>query len=156
MTEQTRPSPSSPPLPRRYVLGAVLCGGAVAAAAALGYLGAGALPATESFRFSRGTAFAPGEEDRLRVFLADRASDARIGFRISGHTGTAGDAEANLELSNQRAEAARLIAGELGIPEDRLLFVGGFGGTAPPPGTDDSREAQRAMARVTVGAVRLP
>nr|WP_239479732.1 OmpA family protein [Actibacterium sp. 188UL27-1] len=110
----------------------------------------------ESFRFSRGAALAPGEEQRLRGFLSEAAANPRIGLRITGHTGTTGDAAANLTLSNVRANVARQMAQTLGIPDDNILFAGGVGGANPPPGDDSSREAQRAMARVTVQTVRLP
>ena len=156
MPETALTQPKSQPLPRRFFLGAVLAGATIAGGTVLGFIGVGQQPRTESFRFSRGTAFAPGEEQRLRGFLNEAAANPRLGLRITGHTGTSGDPDANLALSTERAEAARSMAATLGIPEDRVLFAGGVGGANPPPGSDDTREAQRAMARVTVQTVRLP
>ena len=146
-----------PALPRRAVLGAILCGGVVAAAVGLAGLGAAGRPSTEAFRFSRGTSFAPGEARRLRTHLAEVASEPRIGVRITGHTGTRGSEDANLALSERRAEAALEIARSVGIPEARILFAGGLGEARPTPRPSDvgEREHERALARVEVATVPL-
>ncbi|MEO0911673.1 MAG: OmpA family protein [Pseudomonadota bacterium] len=154
------PSPPVKPLqasapqtvPRRFVVGALLSGVIAASAVGLGYFGAISAPKTESFRFSRGTQFAPGEEARLRAYLAGFAAEQRLHLRISGHTGTAGDTTANFDLSLARANAAMEIVRALGIPESRVDFVGGFGGTAPRAKAQDegTREYERALARVTL------
>jgi outer membrane protein OmpA-like peptidoglycan-associated protein len=151
-------APISAGLPRRFFLGAALAGISVAAATGLGLVGAGQQPSTDSFRFSRGVSFAPNEESRMRTFLAEIAANDRLGLRITGHTGTAGDADANLTLSLSRAQAAQDAVTALGIDESRVLFVGGMGGTAPRAKLSDEgdREYERALARVTIQTVRLP
>lgn len=151
-------APVSAGLPRRFFLGAALSGISVASATALGIVGAGQQPTSESFRFSRGTSFAPDEESRMRTFLAGIAANDRLGLRITGHTGTAGDADANLALSVSRAQAAATAVAALGIPDSRLVFVGGLGGTAPRAKRADEgdREFERSLARVTIETVRLP
>lgn len=142
-------------VPRRFVLGAALSGGCVAAAVALGLLGAVEVPQAESFRFSRGTQFAPGEAERLRAYLSTLAAEQDIHLRITGHTGTQGDALANQALSDDRAAAALAEAEALGIASERVEFAGGLGGAAPrPQGAEEgAREYERALARVTVEGV---
>ena len=139
-------------LPRRYVIGALLTGGVVAGLAALGLIGAGEAPVRETFRFSRGVEFAPGERERLVAFLTDRAADPSIRFRITGHSGTQGDAEANIALSLSRAETVAEVFQTLSIPDDRVEAVTGIGGAAPEPKEQDEgmREHQRRLARVSV------
>ena len=157
MSQDATGRETRPPLPRRAVLGALLCGGVVAAAVGLAGLGAAGRPSVEAFRFSRGVAFAPGEALRLRAHLADVAAEPRLAVRITGHTGTRGSAEANLALSERRAAAALEIARAVGLPEERIRFAGGLGGTRPTPrpGGMGEREHERALARVEIAAVPL-
>lgn len=150
---ETRPSgPSSPGLPRRAVIGAILVAAALGGAAALGISGAALYPASDDFLFSRGTSFSNGEEARLKARLSQLAADDRIVIRLTGHSGTQGDEAANLKLSEERAEAALAVARSAGFPQRRIDWVGGVGGGDPLSKTDgeSDRAWQARLARVTL------
>lgn len=138
-----------PALPRRAVLASVLSAVVAGAAGGLVWLGDRALAQTDTFTFSRGTTFGQGEETRLRGFLSQAALNPRLDVLIVGHTGDQGDEEANLALSQARAELARDVALDLGIAIERLSWSG-VGGGAPLAQEDGqtSRAHQSAMARV--------
>ena len=144
--DDTTPGP-----PRRLFLAAGLAAIAAGGAVALGLAGQVTAPTSDSFRFARGTSFANGEEARLRGHLRQAVIDDRLTVVIMGHSGSTGDAEANLELSESRAEMARAIALELGIAADRIR-MSAMGGGAPLP--QESGESDRAwqarLARVEI------
>lgn len=142
---------TSPRPPRRLILASLLAASLAGGAVLLGTMGYVTAPATDSFRFARSTVFADGEEDRLRAFLLTAVQDERVKVVIVGHSGTAGDTEANQQLSLSRAEAAGQIAVSLGITPERLTTVG-LGGAAPlmqAEGVSD-RAWQVQLARVDV------
>jgi len=142
---------TSPAPPRRLFLSAILAAVAAGGAVGLGVLGQVTAPQTESFRFARGTSFAAGEEDRLRGVLAQAAQDDRVAVVITGHSGTSGDAAANLELSEARAELAAEIAAAMGIEGARISAAGAGGGAPLPQETGESDRAWQArLARVEV------
>ena len=142
---------SAPPVPRRLFLAAGLAAIAAGGAVALGIMGQVTAPASDSFRFARGTSFANGEEDRLRGYLQPAVADDRMTVVIFGHSGSTGDAEANLALSEERAIVARDLALQLGIGGDRIQ-VSAMGGGAPLP--QEAGESERAwqarLARVEI------
>lgn len=144
-------SDAEPRLPRRLFLAAGLSAVTTGAAVALGLLGAVSVPQTQSFAFSRGTNLASGEEARLRAFLAEATRDERIAVVITGHTGSQGDAAANLALSEERAQAVAAIATEMGVPPNAMT-VAGVGGGAPLARADgqSDRAYQTALARADV------
>lgn len=137
--------------PRRAFVAAVLSAAVAGGAVGLVSLGAVSGPATDSFRFSRGTAFASGEEARARGLLAQALKDDRTHLAIVGHTGSAGDPAANLALSQDRAEALAAIARDLGVPAAQLS-VTGVGGGAPLAQNEgeSDRAFQSRLARVDV------
>ncbi len=142
---------SGPIFPRRAFvaagLSAMLAGGMVT----LGLLGGASAVERDVFRFSRGVSLASGEEARLRGLLSKALVDARIAVTIVGHTGNVGDAQANLELSQARADVAKTIAQELGIGPSRVSAVG-VGGGAPLARQDGESERmhQTRLARLEV------
>ncbi|MEM9043734.1 MAG: OmpA family protein [Pseudomonadota bacterium] len=137
------------------MIGSVIAGLIIGSASWAGWLGSLQAPDKTSFRFSRGTTLAPGEEGRLRGLLATIAAEERIILRVIGHTGTQGDREANQALSLQRAQVVGSIVAAMSIDPDRIVFVGGLGGDAPLPKQEDEseREYQRRLARVEVQTV---
>lgn len=138
-------------MPRRMFIAAGLSALTAGAVVGLGVLGAVTTPQTETFQFSRGTAFVTGDEQRLRGFLAKAARDNRVSVVITGHTGSQGDAGANLELSQARADVAAGLAREMGVEPTRIIAAGAGGGApfAQPSDLSD-RAYQTALARVTV------
>ena len=142
---------STPKPPRRLFLAAGLAALAAGGAVALGMLGQVTAPASESFRFARGTSFATGEEERLRAYLAQAAVDDRITVVILAHSGSTGDAAANLALSEERASVTEDLVFGLGIDPARVR-TSAMGGAAPLP--QESGESDRAwqarLARVDI------
>lgn len=152
MVENTAPRAAPTPVfPRRTFMAAGLSALAAGGAVGLGVFGGQTRVQSGLFQFSRGVAFAAGQEAALRAFLAPAVVDDRVTVVISGHTGDAGDATANLALSQDRADAVQTIAVELGITPDRLI-VNAYGGAAPLPQDNDEsdRVYQARLARVEV------
>lgn len=142
---------SAPRPPRRLFLASALAALTAGGVTALVALGAVDQPQTETFQFARGTAFASGEEPRLRAVLAQAATDGRIAVTVIGHSGTQGDDNANLVLSEARATLVAEMAEAMGIDATRLSAAG-IGGSAPfdkPDGTS-GRAYEASLARVDV------
>ncbi len=141
----------TPKPPRRLFLAGLFAAIAAGGAVTLAGLGALGSPGTEQFQYLRGTSFSAGEEERLRGFLAGAVKDDRIEVRIIGHSGTQGDGDANLALSEDRAEGAADIARALGIEADRISAAGvGGGDPLPRPADTSARAHEAALARVEV------
>lgn len=138
-------------LPRRAFVAAGLSAILAGTATSLAILGGLTETDGDSFQFSRGLSLANGEEDRLRGFLASALADERLHVTILGHTGDAGDAAANLSLSEARAELARAMAADLGFAPGRVTSRG-VGGAAPLSKEDgeSDRAHQSRLARVEV------
>ena len=79
--------------------------------------------------------------DQAAALLREASS---IKVEIAGHTDNVGDADANLSLSQQRAESVRNALVERGIDGGRLVAKG-YGATAPV--ADNRSEAGRAQNR---------
>lgn len=138
-------------LPRRAFLAAGLSAITAAAAVALVTWGALDAPQTETFTFSRGVNLVSGEDMRLRAHLIQAVADDRLRVIITGHTGSAGDPAANLELSEDRARLVADIARELGIADSHITSAGLGGGAPLPRQTSQSDRAyQGTLARVDV------
>ncbi|MCH2163336.1 MAG: OmpA family protein [Marinovum sp.] len=144
-----------PPLPRRAFLSAAFSAITVGIAGGAAWMGRQTLAQTESFAFARGTSLANGEKARLRAWLLQAAQDQRFIVTILGHTGSQGDAAANLALSEKRAALAAQIAQDLGVPLENIT-ASGIGGAAPFDKEDGQgdRAYQAALARVEVSLQR--
>lgn len=145
------------PLPRRAILGGLLFAIALGGASALGQMGAVYVPQSEDFAFTRGTSFARGEENRLKAYVDPLVMDERVAFRVTGHTGTQGNDSANMALSENRAKIGEDILRVMGVPSERILWVGGVAGGAPLEKMDNEseREYERRLSRVTIQAVAV-
>jgi len=115
-------------------------------------------PAPTIVRFDVGTRLA-GEDAAQIAALADRLLDAPTTLAVvTGHTGPAGDADANHALSRDRAAAVRDGLVAAGIPAERIR-IRGAGGTVPPqvgPGASDAeREAASRRAEIRLIERRL-
>ncbi len=142
---------NSPILPRRAFVVAALSAVTAASFISLGVIGGLSRIDQGMFQFTRGLSLAAGQESRLRGFLSDALSDERIQVIILGHTSDAGNDNANLKLSEERAALVRTIAEEMGIASDRIT-ANGVGSSAPldrEEGETD-RAFQQRMARVEV------
>ena len=106
-----------------------------------------ALPATS---FKVGSADLPDVLRRqLDVFasvLAEKRGTGRV-IRIEGHADASGSADANLALSQRRAEAVKGYLVEKGA-DAAMLDAVGMGAKAPKPGTDPYAAVNR---RVEIG-----
>lgn len=142
---------SSPIFPRRAVIAAAFS--ALIAGSAVGFGIIGGMTAVQSdvFQFSRGLAFATGEEARLRGVLASALKDDRLYVTVLAHTGDAGDVAANLDLSQDRADLVMDMARQLGLDETQITAQGLGGGAPLPKLSDESDRAyQVRLARVEV------
>ncbi len=150
-TTPVKYSGQGPVIPRRAFVAAALSALAAGGAVTLGMLGGLSSVQSDVFQFSRGTSFVTGEEARLRGLLAEALPDERVHVTIVGHTGDAGDASANLALSEERAARAVSIAQSLGIPGDRITATG-VGGDAPlaQANGESDRAFQSRLARVEI------
>jgi len=142
---------TAPRPPRRLFLASILAAIAAGGATTLAVMGGVSSPGSETFQFSRGTSLADGEEERLRGYLAQAMNDDRIEVRVLGHSGTQGDADANLELSEARADMVGNLAADMGISRLRLITTG-LGGSAPTskPSDMSQRAHEASLARVDV------
>ncbi|MEO1492312.1 MAG: OmpA family protein [Pseudomonadota bacterium] len=140
---------------RRYLIGAVLSSLAIGGALALDYIGPAGNPAPLVVQFTRGTALAQGEAARVSAFVGEHVAEPSLRFHVLGHTGDRGDADANLALSQDRAQAVADLLKEAGLDEAQLLSVQGIGSARPlAAGPEESDGAlQRRMARVVVTPV---
>lgn len=108
-------------------------------------------PAIHSVPFTHGLMPDTSFDTLLPRILSDEhlRGDARL--VVTGHTGTRGDDEANLRLSEERAELIAEMLVEEGVSKDAILAVG-VGGTEPlqrQEGESD-RSYQRRLPRVDV------
>jgi outer membrane protein OmpA-like peptidoglycan-associated protein/ABC-type nitrate/sulfonate/bicarbonate transport system substrate-binding protein len=107
----------------------------------------------EPIKFQSGTSdiLLEGKE-LIDKMVASLKSYPTFRILVKGHTAVSGDAEANLTLSLERAEAvARYLKVTHGIDENRIRFVG-FGGTKPLPreAKESNREYEDRSRRVEV------
>jgi len=132
---------------RNQRIGAGLLVGAClfVAVSATGLLFSGAdAPDTWTAYFEVGTRPA-NEAEAAIAAVSDAAFDAPSTLVIvTGHTGAQGDADANLELSRQRANVIAEKLRASGVPADRIV-ARGAGGAAPPPVSDDESAASQAQ-----------
>lgn len=142
---------TEPKLPRRVFVASALAAIVAGGSTALVSMGGITQPTRETFRFARGTSLAPGEEERLRGFLAAALADDRVEVRIVGHTGTQGNEAANLALSQERAAAVRALAEQMGVANASISATGVGGGAPMAKSPDQSERAYEAsLSRVDV------
>ena len=140
-----------PILPRRAFVAAGLS--AILAGSAVSLAIVGGLSETERgvFQFSRGVTFANGSEAQLQELLSRALADERTHITVIGHSGTAGEAQANQQLSDERADVVVAMIAKMGIPSERMTAQGVGGASALPKNEGESERAYQArLARVEV------
>ncbi len=104
-----------------------------------------------------GTAFAPGKavlradaqtKAKLRALVAFVQANPGAKVRIEGHTDNRGDPQANLSLSQQRADAVRNALRAAGVPAGRLRAVGL--GAEQPAASNATAQGRTRNQRVDV------
>lgn len=140
-----------PIFPRRAFVAAALSALFAGSAVGLATLGKMSSVQSETFQFSRGVSLVAGDEARLRGLLASALADDRFHITVLAHTGVTGDTDANLNLSQERADLVSSLARELGV-EAAQITARGLGGGAPLPKIADEsdRAYQVRLARVEV------
>ena len=108
-----------------------------------------------------GTAFVPGQARLLRDAQAQAKTKALVDFvqanpgaivRIEGHTDNRGNAQANLRLSQQRADAVKAVLRTAGVPASQLQAVGL--GAEQPLATNATAKGRERNNRVEVIVLR--
>ena len=143
------------PIKSRYFAGSSLTAFAIAAAIYLDIIGSTEKPEPLVVNFSRSTTLSNGERERLIVFSNKYSTEERLMFNVLGHTGERGDTEANLALSQQRAEVVAQLLESAGVENKRILSVEGVGSADPLPANPDLSDSalQRSMSRVVITPV---
>lgn len=147
-----RPLADVKTIPRRVFIGGTLAAATAGSVGAVVTVGQHRKNIHEDFQFSRGTVFQNGEQERLRGFLISSVDYPRHKIQFIGHSGTEGDEDANIELSESRAQAALSIYDELQMDPARVIKTIGVGGALPLKRIPDisDRTYQSMLARVTV------
>jgi hypothetical protein len=88
---------------------------------------------------------------QVAAIVSTLAEHPTLGVVITGHTGRAGDAEANQQLSQNRAD---VIAGMLikrGIPQSRIISLGAAGSLPPTrKNTESDASFNRRLPRTVI------
>ncbi len=96
----------------------------------------------------------PESKKQMRGIYDLLASDAKLCLSLEGHTDNMGEADYNMTLSKQRAEAIKKYLIKLGVAEKRLQTQG-FGSTKPLAG-NDTPEGRAKNRRVELIKVSCP
>ena len=139
---------------RAQVLGLSILAVTVAASLSLDYFGRSRQPVHLVVPFARDTALADGTEGTINHAAGLMLSNPRYRAVVQGHTGTLGEAEANLVLSQRRAEVVDRALTDAGVPADRIELLA-IGESAPLELTENESEAtyQRRLGRVEITLV---
>lgn len=140
---------------RAQLYGLAILAATVAASFGLDQFGQSQQPVILSVPFDRDTALADGTAGTLNRAAGLLARNPGYRAFVEGHTGTLGDTEANLALSQRRAEVVDQALTEAGIDGDRIEVLA-IGSAAPLERAGDESEAayQRRLGRVEITLVR--
>ncbi|MGI9502831.1 MAG: OmpA family protein, partial [Geminicoccaceae bacterium] len=101
--------------------------------------------------FAKGMTMQSDAEEHLRAIQAAMLDNPDYTAVITGHTGTLGNAEVNLDLSEARADAVASALREAGIDPDRMTALG-VGAAEPSDRREDEGQIsyQKRLSRATV------
>jgi outer membrane protein OmpA-like peptidoglycan-associated protein len=102
-------------------------------------------------KFDIGTTLEDSAEAAIDAAVSRLASDPNAVVVVTGHTGTAGDLQANQALSESRAEAVADRLRSNGVNEDRIITLGAAG-QLPSPREDGMGDAayERSLPRAVI------
>ena len=104
--------------------------------------------------FPRGIALTAQAEKALTEAARELLDNSDLVVRIEAHTGTRGDGQANLELSEQRATLVRDQLVQLGVAPERIE-MDAFGGDRPlqrgSQETDRAYQLRLSRAEIIIG-----
>ena len=103
------------------------------------------MPRNFTIFFENGMAMQSDADERLKAVQAAMLDNPDYTALITGHTGTLGRAEANLELSKARADAVALALHEAGIDTERYVALSGKGREMPRSTNDLSWEYEAVV-----------
>lgn len=108
-------------------------------------------PVTITVPFERGVSLDPNTKPLIAQAFKESASRPDASIVVSGHSGSRGDKQANLNLSRQRAEVIEQQLTDQGLAPERIDIVG-LGGTELLPRNEgeNDRSYQRRLARVEI------
>ena len=99
---------------------------------------------TYTIGFEIGTEADDNALSQVAAIASTLAEHPTLGVVITGHTGSAGDAEANQELSQKRADAIAAMLIKKGVPQSRIITLGAAGSRPP---TRESKESEASFKR---------
>lgn len=108
-------------------------------------------PVTITVPFERGIGLDQDTETLIAQAFKESVSRPEASIVVSGHSGSRGDTQANINLSKQRAEAIEQRLADQGLNLDRIEVVGLGGSELLPRKENESERAyQRRLARVDI------
>ena len=108
-------------------------------------------PVTITVPFERGVSLDQDTASLIARAFKEGVSRPEASIVVSGHSGSRGDKQANLNLSRQRAEVIEQRLADQGLDPDRIEVVG-LGGSELLARREDEgdRSYQRRLARVEI------
>lgn len=108
-------------------------------------------PVTITIPFERGVSLDQDTKSLIAQAFKESVSRPEASIVVSGHSGSRGDTQANLNLSKQRAEVIEQRLADQGLDPDRIEVVG-LGGSEllARKENESERSYQRRLARVDI------
>jgi outer membrane protein OmpA-like peptidoglycan-associated protein len=135
----------------RKSVGALILAGTIGFVAVNAYTTQTTVAKTYTVEFARSDRMADDADGTIAEVAAAAKANPAVTVRVVGHTETGGDVQANIELSERRADKVRQALISDGIEGTRIL-ASGVGGNAPLPRQDGESDAAwlRRQARVEI------
>ncbi len=135
----------------KQYIGLAILAAVVAVVAVQSYLTVASFEQSWRISFVRGAELPDSSGTTIDEIAAILAGDEDLVVTIEGHTGTRGDADANMTLSEDRADVVRDALVDEGVAPERIL-VEAHGAEEPLPQLDNEadRAYQMRLSRVDV------